>query len=115
MSETGDELQALFDDASGDVAVGDLPAAVEKYRRCTELDPDNFEAWHALGMALSKTGDLKKAIGAAMMATTLQPNDQLAWTALSQMYMSDGQIPEAEAAKQNATVLGIGGRIDRSS
>ena len=80
-----------------------------------ELDPQNFEAWHAFGMALSKTGDLKKAIGAAMMATTLKPNDQLAWTALSQMYMQDGQIPEAEAAKQNATVLGIGGRIDRSS
>ena len=111
MSDSGDELQALFDDASGDVAIG----VVEKYRRCTELDPQNFEAWHALGMALSKTGDLKKAIGAAMMATTLKPNDQLAWTALSQMYMQDGQIPEAEAAKQNATVIGIGGKIDRTS
>ena len=47
------EVEQLFDDANGDLALGELEAAVEKYRRCTELDPDFFDAWHALGMALS--------------------------------------------------------------
>lgn len=110
-----EERDALYDDASADLAVGDLEAAVEKYRRCVELDPAFFDGWHALGMALMKTGQLKAAIGAALQATTLNPNDQLAWTALSQMYVQDGKIPEAEAAKQNATILGIGGKIVRDA
>ncbi len=106
-----EERDGLYDDASADLAVGDLEGAVVKLRRCVELDPSYFDGWHALGLALMKTGDTKAAIGAALQATTLEPNDQLAWTALSQMYVQDGQIAEAEDAKRNATVLGIGGKI----
>ena len=95
-------LEDLFDDANGDLAVGDLDAAVEKYRRCVELDGEFFDGWHALAMALMKTGQIKEAIGAGLKATTLRPNDLLAWTALSQMYVQDGQIGEAEDAKANA-------------
>ena len=101
----------LFDDANGDLAIGELDAAVEKYRRCVELDPDFFDGWHALGMALMKQGNLKAAIGAGLQATTLQPNDLLAWTGLSQMYVKDGQIAEAEHAKGNARILSLGGRV----
>ncbi|MFT5471021.1 MAG: Flp pilus assembly protein TadD [Verrucomicrobiales bacterium] len=107
------ERDELFDDATGDLAVGDLASAVEKYRQCVEIDPEFFDGWHALGLALMKNGDLKPAIGAALQSTTLQPNDQLAWTALSQMYVADGNIAEAETAKQNATILGIGGKVVR--
>ena len=105
------ERDRLFDDASGDLAIGDLEQAIIKYRAAVEIDPDFFDGWHALGLTLKNSGDLKSAIGAALQATTLRPNDQLAWTALSQIYMQDGQIPEAEDAKQKATILGIGGRI----
>ncbi len=101
----------LFDDANGDLALGDLEAAVEKYRGCVELDPDFFDGWHALGMALMKVGQLREAIGAGLQATTLKPNDLLAWTALSQMYVQDGQIGPAEDAKANARILSLGGRI----
>lgn len=107
------ERDALFDEANGDLAVGDLAAAVGKYRRCVELDPEFFDGWHALGMALMKTGELKQAIGAGLMATTLQPNDLLAWTALSQMYVKNGQIAEAEDAKGKARILSLGGRVSR--
>jgi predicted Zn-dependent protease len=107
------DAEALYDDASGDLAIGDLESAVAKYRRSVELDPNYFDGWHALGMTLMKRGELKEAIGAALMATELGPNDLLAWTALSQMYMKDGQIKEAEAAKSNATVLSIGGKIKK--
>ena len=111
MAGEQDQRDELFDDASGDLAIGDIEAAVKKYRACVELDPEFFDGWHALGMALMKTGELKEAIGAALMATQLEPNDLLAWTSLSQMYMKDGQIKEAEAAKSNAAVLGLGGKV----
>ncbi len=109
------ELDELFDDANGDLAVGDLHSAVEKYRACVALDPDFFDGWHALAMALMKTDRIKEAIGAGLKATTLKPNDLLAWTALSQMYVQDQQIGEAEDAKANARILSLGGKIVRDA
>lgn len=107
------EIEALLDDASGHVAVGDLEAAVAVYRQCVALDPQHFDAWHSLGMALMKTDHLKEAIGAGLMSTTLRPNDLLAWTALSQMYVKNGQIAEAEDAKGKARILSLGGKVVR--
>ena len=54
----------IFDDASGDLAVGDLESAAAKYRRCVEIAPDFFDGWHALGMALMKLGRFNEAIEA---------------------------------------------------
>ena len=72
-------LEALFDEANGHLAIGEIDEAVALYRRCVSLDPQFFDGWHALGMALLKTGEVKEAIGAGLMATTLRPNDLLAW------------------------------------
>lgn len=105
------ETQNLFDDANGELAVGELEKAIAGYRACVERDPEFFDAWHALGMALLKTGEVTEAIGAGLMATTLRPNDLLAWTGLSQMYVRAGQIAEAEDAKGKARILSLGGRI----
>jgi len=105
------ELEDLFDDANGDLAIGDLKSAAAKYRQCVEIDPEFFDGWHALAMASMKTGAIKEAIGAGLQATTLKPNDLLAWTALSQMYVQNEQIAEAEDAKANARILSLGGRI----
>lgn len=101
----------LFDDANGHLAVGEMDEAIVGYRRCVELDPQFFDGWHALGLALLKSGLTKEAIGAGLMATTLQPNDLLAWTALSQMYVRAGQIAEAEDAKGKARILSLGGKV----
>jgi len=108
------ELQDLFDDANGELALGELDAAVAGYRKCVAIDPDFFDGWQALGLSLMKLGKNKEAIGCGLQAVTLEPNDQLAWTALSQMYVQDEQIAEAEHAKQNATILGIGGKVDKT-
>ncbi len=106
-----DDLQALFDDANGHLAVGEFDEAIVLYRRCVALDAGYFDGWHALGMALLKTGQVKEAIGCGLQSVTLQPNDLLAWTSLSQMYVRDGNIPEAEAAKGNARILSLGGKV----
>jgi len=105
------DVEALLDVASGHVAVGELTEAIVLYRQCVAADPQNFEAWHSLGMALMRTDQMKEAIGAGMMATTLKPNDLLAWTALSQMYVKLGQIAEAEDAKGKARILSLGGKV----
>lgn len=105
------DVEALLDEASGHVAVGELQEAIVLYRQCVAAEPQNFDAWHSLGMALMRTDQMKEAIGAGMMATTLKPNDLLAWTALSQMYVKLGQIAEAEDAKGKARILSLGGKV----
>lgn len=111
MSERDD----LFDEANGCLALGELKEAAALYRSCVKLDPDFFDGWHALGMALLKCDEVKEAIGCGLKATTLRPNDLLAWTSLSQMYVRDGNIAEAEAAKANARILSLGGKVDREA
>jgi len=108
--ETRDQI---FDDANGDLAIGELESAVEKYGRCVDLDPDFFDGWHALGMALMKLGRFDEAIQAGKRAVELRPHDQIGWTSLSLFYNRAGNIKEAEAAGAKAKVLSWGGKIAR--
>ncbi len=108
------EIETIFDDANGDLALGELEAAAEKYRRCVELDPAFFDGWHALGMALMKLQRYPEAIDAGEKAVALRPNDQIGWTSLSLFYNRNGQIPEAEAAGAKARVISWGGKIKQS-
>jgi tetratricopeptide (TPR) repeat protein len=106
-----EELDQLFDDANGDLAVGELDGAVEKYRQCVNLDPDFFDGWHALGMALMKLGRFDEAIEAGRRSVELRPNDQIGWTSLSLFYNRAGNIKEAEAAGTKAKILSWGGKV----
>jgi Flp pilus assembly protein TadD len=107
------EIEELFDDGNGDLAIGELASAAEKYRRCVELDETFFEGWHALGMALMKTGKYEEAIAAGLRCVELRPNDQLAWSSLSLFYVRNGNIKEAEAAGGKARILSWGGKIKK--
>jgi Flp pilus assembly protein TadD len=109
-----DALEEIFDDANGDLALGELETAVEKYRQCVEMAPDFFDGWHALGMALMKTSRYQEAIDAGLKAVELRPNDQLAWSSLSLFYVRNGQIAEAEAAGGKARILSWGGKVDKT-
>ena len=108
-------VDALFDEANGDLALGELDAAVDKYRRCVDLDPQFFDGWHALGMALMKTGRYPEAIAAGLKTVELRPNDQLAWSSLSLFYVRNNQIPEAETAGTKAKILSWGGKVKKES
>lgn len=107
------EVAALFDDATGDIALGEIDAAIEKYRECVKRDPVFFDGWHALGMALMKAGRFQEAIEAGLKAVDLKPNDQLAWSSLSIFYVKNGQVPEAESAGAKARILSWGGKIKK--
>ena len=104
-------VEQIYDDASGDVAIGDLQAAVAKYQRCVQVDPTFFDGWHALGMALMKLGRFNEAIDAGKKAVELRPNDQIGWTSLSLFHNRAGNITEAEAAGTKAKILSWGGKI----
>jgi predicted Zn-dependent protease len=106
-------VDEIFDDASGDIAIGDLNSAVEKYRRCVQLDSNFFDGWHALGMALMKLGRFNEAIDAGTRAVELRPNDQIGWTSLSLFHNRAGNIKEAEAAGAKAKILSWGGKISK--
>jgi len=108
MADTRDDI---FDDANGDLAVGDLANAVEKYQRCVDVDPNFFDGWHALGMALMKLGRFNEAIEAGKKAVELKPNDQIGWTSLSLFYNRAGDIKEAEAAGTKAKIISWGGKV----
>src|SRR5437763_15474240 len=110
-NENDASREELFDDANGDLAIGELESAVEKYRRCVEIDPAFFDGWHALGMALMKLGRHAEAIEAGKKAVELRPNDQIGWTSLSLFHNRAGNIKEAEAAGAKAKVLSWGGKI----
>jgi len=115
VEEIPESVAELFDDANGDLAIGDLPSAVEKYRKCTVIEPTFFDGWHALGMALMKNGRFPEAIEAGNKAVELRPNDQLAWSSLSLFYVRNHQIKEAEAASGKARILSWGGKIVRDT
>src|ERR1700731_2819669 len=102
-------LEEMFDDANGDLAIGELESAVEKYRRCVELDPAFFDGWHALGMALMKLGRFPEAIEGGIKATELRPNDQIGWASLSLFFNRNGDIKEDEAAGTKGEILFWGG------
>lgn len=106
-----ERLEEIFDDANGDLALGELEAAVGKYRQCVQIDPNFFDGWHALGMALMKLGRFPEAIEAGQKAVALCPNDQIGWTSLSLFYNRNGQIAEAEAAGTKARILSWGGKL----
>ncbi|MEY5025900.1 MAG: hypothetical protein RLZZ244_1428 [Verrucomicrobiota bacterium] len=109
------EVEQLFEEAHGDLALGELEAAEQKYAHCVALDPDFFEGWHALGMARMKLGRYPEAIEAGLRSVALQPKDQLAWSSLSLFYVRNGQIPEAEAAGAKARVLGWGKQLQKNA
>jgi len=110
---TEHSVDQIFDDASGDIAVGDLDSAAAKYQRCVKMAPDFFDGWHALGMALMKLGRFDEAIQAGKKAVELRPDDQIGWTSLSLFYNRAGNIKEAEAAGAKAKILSWGGKIAR--
>ncbi len=105
------DLEELFDDGNAHLAMGELEEAAAKYRECVEADPNFFDGWHALGMALMKTGRYPEAIEAGKRSVELHPNDQLAWSSLSLFYVRNDQIKEAEAAGVKAKILSWGGKI----
>ena len=101
-----------YDQGMAEFAAAEYEKAVDCYRKAIEVDPDYFDAWHALGMAYLRAGRIQDAIAAGKRAVELNPNDMLAHTSLSMYYMKAGDKAMAEKEKGLATVLSWGGKVD---
>jgi tetratricopeptide (TPR) repeat protein len=101
-----------YDAGMMEFAMAEFEKAIESYRSAVEIDPDFFDAWHALGMAYLRAGKIQEAIAAGKRAVEINPNDMLAHTSLSMYYMKAGDKAMAEKEKGFATVLSWGGKLD---
>lgn len=95
----------VYREGFGLFAKGELEAAIARYRRALELDPELAIAWNGLSMALAQNGDLDAGIEAARKLVELEPEDPLSHTNLSRLLQRKGLIPEAEDAKAAAMRL----------
>lgn len=107
--------EELYHDALDRLAEGDAPGAVERLRRCLEIDPGMLDAMHGLIRALQETGDLDAAIAVALELLRLDPEEVLAHTSLSILYQHKGMIAEAEAEALKAKLLGWKKHLQKST
>jgi Flp pilus assembly protein TadD len=98
--------EELYHEALDRLAEGDAPGAVQRLRRCLEVDPGMLDAMHGLIRALQETGELDAAIAVAQRLLQLDPEEVLAHTSLSILYQHKGMIAEAEAEALQAKLLG---------
>ena len=105
------DYTSFFEEATDFLALGELKQAEEAYRRCTEINPSSFEAWHALSLVFMKQSLYQEAIEAGLKAVALEPQEQLAWSSLSLCYAKNGQIELAEKAGGKARILSWGGKL----
>ena len=60
-----------YDAGMMEFSMAEFDKAVECYRRAVELDPNYFDAWHALGMAYLRAGKIQEAEDAKARAHML--------------------------------------------
>jgi tetratricopeptide (TPR) repeat protein len=105
--------EEYYDQGMTEFAMAEYDKAIDSYRKAVELDPQYFDAWHALGMALLRANRIPEAIEAGKRSIEINANDMLAHTSLSMYYMRAGDKAMAEKEKGLATVLSWGGRVDQ--
>lgn len=84
---------------------GDNEAALKALREATRKDKSDPEAWHYLGLALSKKEKLKDARKAYERAVALRPDFHEAQTGLAYLLMRLGETYAAERAAEKAVAL----------
>jgi Flp pilus assembly protein TadD len=88
--------QTQYDDAMFDFSRGDFDGAIAKLKAVLAVEPGNFDAQLALGMAFYRKGDYAAAIAEGHKAEKLRPQEQLVHTNLSLFYMKSGDKVTAE-------------------
>ena len=99
------DLKAMYREAFGAFARGDLEAAVDGYRAAIEADPGFALAYQGLAEAYGRLDRLDEAVETIRRAIEIEPGESLFLTSLSRFLQRQGKIPEAEEAAARASQL----------
>jgi Flp pilus assembly protein TadD len=99
-------LQEQYDDAMFDFSQGEYARAIAKFQGVLALEPLNFEAQLALGMAYYRLGAYPQAIVEGHKAEQIRPKEQLVHTNLSLFYQKAGDKAKAEHHGLQARIAG---------
>ncbi len=83
----------------------ELRDRIAAFEKAVEVNPEDGEAWTALGNLYFDTNQFKQAIAAYRKSIELRPGDPNTWTDLGVMYRRDGQPQEALAAFEKAVQI----------
>lgn len=103
---TRNDTRTLVEEGTFDYTMGDEAEAIRKLTRATELDPQCFEAWHALAEVYFSLRQLDEALIAGEKAFALLPEDIHIHTSLSRIHMERGDKAKAEHHGARARTLG---------
>lgn len=109
------KAEEYLDDGNGCLALGELDESVEHYRKAVTEDPEFFDGWHALAMALMKLKRYEEAEEAGKETIRIHPNDQMAYTTMSLIYVRMDRIKDAEDMGSKARIISWGGKVDKSA
>lgn len=101
-----ENVKTLVEDATLDFALGENETALKKLHEAVRLQPDSFEAWHALTEIFFSMRQLDDALGAAEKALAINPEDIHIHTSLSRIHMERGDKATAEKHGAQARMLG---------
>ena len=101
MASPASDLYRLIDEASNLQTAGDLPSALETWKKAIATDPDDARVNNGMGVALTVAGRSREATVFLKKATEVNPNYLDAFYNLGAAEMQDHQTEEAIDAWQN--------------
>lgn len=104
--DPGRRADAFLSLARAQVEAREARRAIESLERCTELDPDLFDAFDLLGELLRRDGRLEEATEALRRAVALDPKSLRPRLALVTCLDGLGLAGEAQSALADAQRLG---------
>jgi cytochrome c-type biogenesis protein CcmH/NrfG len=100
------DVKALVEEGTFQFTIGENAEALTILRQATTLDPECFEAWHALAEVALAERHLDDALQAAENALKVQPENLFIHTTLSRIWMERGDKAAAERHGARAKILG---------
>jgi len=82
-----------------------LDDAAIAFRRATELNPSNADAWANLGVVLSSVGDIQQAEEVLRRSIKMNPEHYVGWLNLISLLYREGRIEEAEETHRQASEI----------
>jgi len=84
--------------------LGEFQPARSSFQKALEINPNDAQAWLALGIVTAQAGDPREAVDAYGQAMKLQPSD-VGYLLLARALQETGQSSQAEAARAEAQRL----------